>query len=292
MFVLVSVLGRRPRRGPRRAHRRRRAELAKAGAPSPSSALPREVETPPPAEGSTVYMADGSVLTNFFDENRAYVPLSEISPAMKQAQLAVEDQRFYAHGALDFRGTLRALVRTSSGNTQGGSTLTQQYVKLALIDKAVADNDKEGIAAAYDRTFARKLLELRYAIALEERSARTRSSSATSTSPTTGPAPTASRRPPSATSTSRPRTSPSPRPRCSPASSATRPPPTRSATRRSPSSAATTCSTSCSGRARSRPTRPRRRRPRASTAAGSPRPRTAASPRSSRTCAAWWRASC
>lgn len=52
---------------------------------------------------------------------------------------------------------------------QGGSTLTQQYVKLALIDKAVADNDKEALAAAYDRTFSRKLLELRYAIALEDK---------------------------------------------------------------------------------------------------------------------------
>lgn len=60
-------------------------------------------------------MADGSVLTTFFNENRVYVPLSEISETMRQAQIAVEDQRFYHHGALDLKGTLRALVRTSSG---------------------------------------------------------------------------------------------------------------------------------------------------------------------------------
>ena len=168
MFVLVSVLGGVLVAGLAVPTAGIGAELAKVSAGA-LQAIPKDIETPPPAEGSTVLMADGTVLTNFFDENRAYVPLSEISPAMKQAQLAVEDQRFYAHGALDFRGTLRALVRTSSGNTQGGSTLTQQYVKLALIDKAVNDNDKDALAAAYDRNFSRKLLELRYAIALEER---------------------------------------------------------------------------------------------------------------------------
>ncbi|TBT88581.1 penicillin-binding protein [Propioniciclava sinopodophylli] len=168
MFVLVSVLGGVLVAGLAVPTAGIGAELAKVSAVA-LQAIPKDIETPPPAEGSTVLMADGTVLTNFFDENRAYVPLSEISPAMKQAQLAVEDQRFYAHGALDFRGTLRALVRTSSGNTQGGSTLTQQYVKLALIDKAVNDNDKDALAAAYDRNFSRKLLELRYAIALEER---------------------------------------------------------------------------------------------------------------------------
>ena len=168
MFLLVSVLGGVLVAGVAVPAAGVTAELAKVSA-NALQALPKDIETPPPAEGSTVLMADGTVLTNFFDENRAYVPLSEISDTMKQAQMAVEDQRFYLHGALDLRGTLRALVRTSSGNMQGGSTLTQQYVKLALLDKAVADNDAEGIAAAYDRTFARKLLELRYAIALEEK---------------------------------------------------------------------------------------------------------------------------
>lgn len=168
MFVLVSVLGGVLVAGIAVPATGVTAELAKVGA-NALQALPKDIETPPQAEGSTVLLADGSVLTNFFVENRAYVPLSEISDTMKQAQMAVEDQRFYQHGALDLRGTLRALVQTSSGNLQGGSTLTQQYVKLALLDKALADNDAEGKAAAYDRTFARKLLELRYAIALEDK---------------------------------------------------------------------------------------------------------------------------
>ncbi len=131
--------------------------------------IPAEFETPPVAEGSKVLMADGSELTNFYEENRVNVTLDQVSPIMQQAQVAVEDQRFFEHGALDLRGTLRALVRTSSGNTQGGSTLTQQYVKLVLLNKAVADGDKEALAAAQNRTFARKILELRYAIALEQK---------------------------------------------------------------------------------------------------------------------------
>lgn len=168
MFVAVSVLGGVLIAGLAVPAATIATELSRTGA-AVIKAIPKEVETPPPAEGSKVLMADGSVLTNFYDENRVYVPLSAISPIMRQAQISVEDRRFYEHGAVDLHGTLRALVQTSSGNTQGGSTLTQQYVKLALIDKAVADNDKEALAAAYDRTFSRKLLELRYAIALEDK---------------------------------------------------------------------------------------------------------------------------
>ncbi len=168
MFVAVSVLGGVLVAGLAVPTASVAAEFSKAGATA-IQAIPKEVETPPPAEGSKVLMADGSVLTNFYDENRVYVSLADIAPVMRLAQVTLEDRRFYEHGAIDLRGTLRALVRTSSGNTQGGSTLTQQYVKLALIDKAVADNDKEALAAAYDRTFSRKLLELRYAIALEDK---------------------------------------------------------------------------------------------------------------------------
>ena len=168
MFFLVSALGGLLVAGLMVPTAGVAAEVAKSSAQLVEQ-IPAEFETPPQAVGSKVLMADGSVLTTFFNENRVYVPLSEISQTMQLAQISVEDQRFYHHGALDLKGTLRALIRTSSGNTQGGSTLTQQYVKLALIDKAVADNDKEALAAARERTFSRKLLELRYAIALEDK---------------------------------------------------------------------------------------------------------------------------
>ena len=50
--------------------------------------------------------------------------LNKIAPVMRQAQIAIEDHRYYEHGALDFKGTLRALVRNSTegGVTQGGSS--------------------------------------------------------------------------------------------------------------------------------------------------------------------------
>ncbi len=168
MFLVVSVVGGILAAGLAVPTAGVAAELARRSAEAVES-IPAEFETPPLAEGSKVLLQDGTVLTNFYDENRVYVPLENIAPVMRQAQVSVEDHRFYAHGALDLKGTLRALVRTSSGNTQGGSSLTQQYVKLVLLDKAVKDDDKEGIAAAQNRTFSRKMLELRYAIALEQK---------------------------------------------------------------------------------------------------------------------------
>ena len=66
---------------------------------------------------------------------------------MRQAQVDIEDTRFYEHGAVDLIGSLRALVRTSSGETQGASTLTQQYVKLVLIQKAQEAGDKAAASA-------------------------------------------------------------------------------------------------------------------------------------------------
>ena len=151
MFVAVSVLGGVLVAGLAVPTASVAAEFSKAGATA-IQAIPKEVETPPPAEGSKVLMADGSVLTNFYDENRVYVSLADIAPVMRLAQVTLEDRRFYEHGAIDLRGTLRALVRTSSGNTQGGSTLTQQYVKLVRVEAAAAINDKEGVRKATETT--------------------------------------------------------------------------------------------------------------------------------------------
>ena len=90
--------------------------------------------------GRKVLMANGKMLAYFYDENRIPVKLDQIAPVMRQAQLAIEDHRFYEHGALDFKGTLRALVRNSAGDgvTQGGSSITQQYVKMVQIEACQA----------------------------------------------------------------------------------------------------------------------------------------------------------
>lgn len=131
-------------------------------------ALPAELDIPPAADKTVVLLADGTELAQLYDENRVVVALDQIAPIMRTAQIAIEDNRFYEHGALDFKGTMRALVRTGSGTSvQGGSTLTQQYVKQVRVEAAQASGDPAAVLAAQEQTLSRKVLELRYAIALE-----------------------------------------------------------------------------------------------------------------------------
>jgi membrane peptidoglycan carboxypeptidase len=133
--------------------------------------LPAELVVPTPPTRSRVLMADGSVLAYFYDENRIPVSLGRIAPVMRQAQLAIEDHRFYSHGALDLKGTVRALVRNSAGDggTQGGSSISQQYVKMVQVEACRARGDFRCAKAAVAPTMERKIRELRYAIALEKR---------------------------------------------------------------------------------------------------------------------------
>ena len=131
--------------------------------------LPAELAIGPQSERSRVLMADGSTLAEFYSENRVYVPLAKISKQMQVAQVAIEDDRFYSHGAIDFRGTARAALRSASGSTQGGSTLTQQYVKQVQIEASAAAGDEEGVRKATEQSIARKVKELRYAVAVEKK---------------------------------------------------------------------------------------------------------------------------
>jgi membrane peptidoglycan carboxypeptidase len=131
--------------------------------------IPADLATPPQSQRSRVLMANGKELTTFYAENRVYVPLSKISPEMQDAQIAIEDHRFYEHGAIDFQGFGRAFLKTLTGDTQGASTLTQQYVKLVRVEAAAAINDKEGVRKATETTIERKIVEARYAMALEDR---------------------------------------------------------------------------------------------------------------------------
>ncbi len=130
--------------------------------------LPSDIETRPPAQASVVLADDGTRIATFFDENRVAVPLAKVSPIMIKAILSIEDSRFYEHGGVDPKGTLRALVNNSDGGgRQGGSTLTQQYVKNLLIQ--LSDGDPDKIAAARAPTIKRKVQELKYALEIEKR---------------------------------------------------------------------------------------------------------------------------
>jgi membrane peptidoglycan carboxypeptidase len=133
--------------------------------------LPAELSTPAPATRSKVLMGNGKILAFFYDENRIPVKLKSIAPIMRQAQIAIEDHRYYEHGALDFKGTVRALVRNSAagGTTQGGSSITQQYVKMVQIEQCQAKGDTQCVKDAQAPTVQRKIRELRYAIAMEKK---------------------------------------------------------------------------------------------------------------------------
>lgn len=134
------------------------------------SALPDVLRTPATPQRSYVYANDGTTLiTTFYDVNRTDVGLDEIAPTMRAAIVAAEDRRFYNHGGVDLRGMARALVSNATGGetTQGGSTLTMQYVRNVL--KTDPGRTAEERAAATEQTVERKLQEIRYAKALEQR---------------------------------------------------------------------------------------------------------------------------
>ena len=90
---------------------------------------------------STIYASDGkTVLAHIYLDNREIVPLRRISPNMIKAVLAIEDDSFYEHGAINLIATFRALIENIRAGkvTQGGSTITQQLVKNTLGSKDVS----------------------------------------------------------------------------------------------------------------------------------------------------------
>ncbi|WP_430645841.1 transglycosylase domain-containing protein [Agromyces sp. GXS1127] len=141
--------------------------------------LPGYLEPKELSEKSTVLAKNGDgewiELASFFDENREEVAWDYISQYLKDAAVAGEDPRFYSHGGVDIQGTVRGALSTVIGqDTQGGSSITQQYVKNVLINNGVSEaTTEEEKAAAYEAatevSAERKLKEIRYAISLEKK---------------------------------------------------------------------------------------------------------------------------
>ena len=132
-------------------------------------ALPGEFAQNPLSEQSRILASDGTLIATPYDENRVIVPLAQIAPIMRQAQIAIEDSRFYEHGGVDPQGVGRALISNlRSGSTQGASTLTQQYVKITLQENALRNQDIKAARAATAKNYTRKLQELKYAVTLEK----------------------------------------------------------------------------------------------------------------------------
>ncbi|GMA38274.1 carboxypeptidase [Mobilicoccus caccae] len=136
-------------------------------------ALPAQFTASPMAQQSRILAKDGSVIATLYDENRLVVPIDKIAPVMLDAQVAIEDRRFYEHGGVDGRGLVRALVSTAGGETQGASTLTQQYVRQLLIATARQKGNEDAAEAAQARSgipgIVRKIQEMKYAISMEQR---------------------------------------------------------------------------------------------------------------------------
>ena len=128
--------------------------------------LPQALRATPLPQRSRVLDAQGHVIATFYDQNRVNVPLREIAPIMRKAIVSIEDYRFYQHGALYLKGTLRAFfTNQTSGNVQGGSTITQQLAKMTAVEQAQTPAQRR---AATADTYARKIIELRHAIAFEQ----------------------------------------------------------------------------------------------------------------------------
>ncbi len=133
---------------------------------------------------SKIYYTDdkgkNTLMATYYDQNRTPVTFNEINTVMYDALLSSEDPRYYEHGGIDLIGTARALLSNVKGGapTQGGSSISQQYVKNVQLNTCYwsAENDQELNACwlkASDNQgadgYQRKLQEMRYAISLEQR---------------------------------------------------------------------------------------------------------------------------
>ena len=108
------------------------------------------------AQTTLVYYSDGTTeMARLGDENRTNVALDQIAEPAQQAVLAAENRSFYTDPGISFTGIIRATWNNlTGGSTQGGSTITQQYVKNAILQNS-------------DQTFSRKFQELFLAIKLD-----------------------------------------------------------------------------------------------------------------------------
>jgi penicillin-binding protein 1A len=109
-----------------------------------------------PSRITTIYDDSGAVVAQFFVERRVLIPLEKIPAVLKQATLAVEDARFYAHPGIDYIGIMRAALSNvqAGGVVEGASTITQQVAKMLFL--------------THRKTLERKLREVILAYRMEQ----------------------------------------------------------------------------------------------------------------------------
>ena len=130
-----------------------------------ASTPPAQMRSAAAGAATTITDSAGNSIAYLYDQFRISVPSAQIAPTVKAAIVAIEDRRFFQHGGVDPVGTLRAFLNdTAGGATQGGSTLTQQYVKNYELYAAPTDAQRR---AAVAPSLARKLREAELAVQLD-----------------------------------------------------------------------------------------------------------------------------
>ncbi|MDP9984477.1 membrane peptidoglycan carboxypeptidase [Pseudarthrobacter oxydans] len=132
--------------------------------------LPAELAVVPPSQSTKVLTADGKTIATFFAENRVKVGLDEMSPYIRDAIVAIEDSRFYEHAGVDPQGILRALTTNlTSGDRQGASTLTQQYVTNVINESLVSAERTDQVILSGQKSIGDKVREMKLALELEKK---------------------------------------------------------------------------------------------------------------------------
>jgi len=162
---------------------------AASGAITMFDNMPSYLEIDELMQPTTLWAGD-QVLARFYDQNRSPVTYDQVAPVMYDAILSSEDPRYYQHGGVDLIGTTRALLSNAAGGqTQGGSSISQQYVKNVLVqrcerdahatdatdsqpamtrDEALQKCALEAVQSEGIEGYQRKLQEMRYAVQLEK----------------------------------------------------------------------------------------------------------------------------
>jgi len=120
------------------------------------------------AQTSKIYAADGTLLTDFYaEQNRVEIPLSEIPESIQAATISIEDRRFFQHKGVDVEAIVRAFVTDIQKGRieEGGSTITQQYVKSTFLtpEKTITRKIKEAaLAYQVEKKYTKKKILEKY----------------------------------------------------------------------------------------------------------------------------------
>ena len=109
-----------------------------------------------PKQSTQIFARDGRLVAELFQERRTPIDLDRLPDYVPQAFIAVEDKRFYEHGAFDVIGYMRAVRNVMLGRAGGGSTITLQLARNMFVEEI-----------GFDQSLTRKLKELKVAIELE-----------------------------------------------------------------------------------------------------------------------------